>query len=125
MHERPHPTPTPLKNTKILFAKLPLETVWKIRKGSTLWGPKSRQNEARSAPITALCYQNHAIQTPPAIFQTVSLGTSVNKPLRCTQNARHRFTGAGPYSPKCLEVPNYRKFTNPHLWALWGAVAKR
>src|SRR5215217_4791099 len=43
-----------------------------------LWDPTSQQNGARSALIAALRYQKHARQTPPAIFQTVSLGGWVN-----------------------------------------------
>src|SRR5215208_5278383 len=39
-----------------------------------LWDPTSQQNGARSALIAALRYQKHTIQTPPAIFQTVSEG---------------------------------------------------
>src|SRR5215207_1802199 len=33
-------------------------------------GPTSRENETKGALIAALRYQKHAIQTPPAIYQT-------------------------------------------------------
>ena|SRR5215203_2390333 len=40
-----------------------------------LWDPTSRQNRTQSTLIATSCYRKHAIQTPPAIFQTVSSET--------------------------------------------------
>ena len=53
------------------------ETVWKFKR-APLWGPMSRENGTRSTLISALRPQKNAIQTRPAIFQTVSPRTPAN-----------------------------------------------
>src|SRR4028119_2189244 len=56
----------------------PSETVWKIGSGSEsgLRGPPGGVKEPRSA---ASCHQRSTVAKPSAIFQTVSLGHTVNK----------------------------------------------
>jgi hypothetical protein len=44
----------------------------KLRMGSTLWGPTSRQNKARSAPNRRLALPIRRDPARPAIYQTVS-----------------------------------------------------
>src|SRR5215217_1937360 len=70
-----------------------------------LWDPTSQQSGARSALIAALRYQKHARQTPPAIFQTVSLGSSLSsgatrRPFQICHEALEDGIGDAP-----LEAP--------------------
>jgi hypothetical protein len=48
---------------------------------SLVWGSTSGHNGARK-PCFAVCYlKNVWSRSPPAIYQTVSLGSSVNSPV--------------------------------------------
>ncbi len=55
-----------------LYSPSSLEKLFGKSERASLWVPTSRQNGTQSALIAASRYQKHAIQTPPAIFQTVS-----------------------------------------------------
>jgi hypothetical protein len=65
-----------------------LETVWKLRIGS-IWGSHEPSERGEKAPlIDALRYRKTRHPTRKAIFQTVSLGNSVNNILT-EKNSSH------------------------------------
>src|SRR5215212_8616728 len=82
-----------------------LETVWKS--GIGLEGVASGQNRAKISHLALLKHETQAIKNPPAIFQTVSLGTRVN---RAVSNAP-RFESVTPpvENPSCEQAREQSK----------------
>jgi hypothetical protein len=54
------------------YSPICLERLFGKSERVLFWGAKSGQDEPRSVLIAAFRHQKHAIQTRPAIFQTVS-----------------------------------------------------
>src|SRR5215210_9261796 len=83
-----------------LFTQVPRETVWKFRRG-----PKQelrgRREGAKGAIYVPLPLQRLTIQTPQAIFQTVSPRTRVNKEKQAAPSSPHRPDGLpSSYHPR-------------------------
>ena len=102
-----------LKRPLAIFQTVSLETVWKFRI-SAFWAPTSGQNGATSAISPPSVPPTQTLEeSPPAIFQTVSPGTSVNKlgygrsfSFRDTATTPPEMKVNTPTEPMAQESPN-------------------